>query len=335
MAAIASPNLTVTGEHISAPLTDFSLGYHPMGFVAEQICPVNPVKKRNDVYYKWDKAQAFRVTRADGYGSMKADGARAVAERFGATTDGYRAYEWALETDITDEERDNADTALQLEQSRVRRVQDKILLDYELRVATLLTTTANFTNSNTVTNAGASQWNNSAFASLGTTGSGHSAIYQQLLSGINQIRINTGGLIANTIVLPFAVAVVVGNDPGFADLAKYTRDLLSGADVFGSLMPPKILNMTVLIPTAGYTTTQEGETVTPSDVWGKNVLLAYVDPTPSLDSLTLAKTFRSRPWQVKTYRDEFSDKTIYRPSFVQIEKLVAQDCGYLIAAAVA
>ena len=335
MAAIASPNLTVRGEHISAPLSDFSLGYHPLGFVAEQICPVMPVKKRNDLYYKWDKLSAFRLARADGQGTMRADGARANLERFGTTTDGYVAWEYALETEITDEERDNADVPLQLEQSRVRRVQDKILIDFELRVAKLLTTAGNFTNGNVVTNSGTSQWNNASFSSLGTTGSGHSGILAQLLTGINVIRQNTGGLVPNTIVIPFSVAIVMANDPGFADMRKYVQDLLGGGDQFGNLVPPTILKMRVLIPTAGYTTQNEGVAGSISDIWGKNVVLAYIDQTPTLDSLTLAKTFRSRPWQVKVYRDEFTDKTIYRPSFVQTEKLVAQDCGYLIAAAIA
>src|SRR5579862_8851714 len=109
MAAVQSPNQTVQSEHISAPLTDFSLGYHPTGFIADQVYPVVAVKHRNDLYYKWDKPSAFRLERSDGYGTMRADGGRAREENFGASTDGYKAIEFALETSITDEERSNAD----------------------------------------------------------------------------------------------------------------------------------------------------------------------------------------------------------------------------------
>lgn len=335
MAAVDSPNSTVQSVHISAPLTDFSLGYHPMGFVADQLFPVVPVKKRNDLYYKWDKGQAFRLERADGYGTMRADGGRAHQEKFGATTDGYVAFEWAMETVITDEEESNADTALQLAQSRIRRAQDKILLDYELRVATIATTAGNFTNGNAVTNAGTTQWNNSGFSSLGTSGSGHSLIAAQLLTGIDTIRKNTGGLVPNVMVVPFSVAMVMANDPGLVDLKKYVSNLMAG-DVFANLVPPMYMGMKILIPTVGYITSVEGVSVGAlTDVWGKNVVLAHVEQSPSLDSLTFGYTIRSRPWQVKTFRDEFTDSTVHRASFVQTEKLISQDCAYLIAAAIA
>lgn len=334
MPAIAVPNQTVGNEHISQPLTDFSLGYHPMGFVAEQVMPVYKAKKRNDVYYKYDKLQAFRLERADGLGTMRADGARAREAKFGATTDGYVAVEWAEEVSITDEERDNADEALQLEQSRVRRAQDHVMLDYELRVANLLTNTANYNANNVTTLSGTAQWNNASFASIGTTGQGHSAIETVLLAGVNAIRLATGGLVPNAMVVPFPVAMVMANDPGLVDLKKYVANLLAG-DIFSNLVPPVYLGMKICVPTAAYTIQVEGVSGTLSDVWGKNVWMGYVQSTPSLDSLTFGYTIRSRPWQVKTFRDEYLDKTIYRPSFVQTEKIVAADCGYLIKSAIA
>lgn len=340
MAAVQSPNQTVQSEHISAPLTDFSLGYHPTGFVADQVFPVVPVKHRNDIYYKWDKPSAFRLERSDGYGTVRADGARASEENFGASTDGYKAVEFAKEVSITDEERSNADIPLSLEQSRVRRAQDKILLDYELRIANTVTTSANYGGNNVVTNSGVTQWNNASFASIGTTGSGHSLIEAQLLIAINAIRQSTGGLVPNYMVVPFAVAMVMRNDPGLIDLRKYTDNILTGSitpELVNALIPPVYLGMKILVPRAIYTTTAEGEAMPapPTDVWGKNVVLYYCSETPALDSLSFGYTFRSRPWQVKTFRDEFTDKTIYRPSFVQAEKLVTADCGYLIKNAIA
>ena len=331
MAGTATPNFTVGGVHVNAPLTQLSLGYHPQGMVAEQVFPVISVAHESDLYYHWDKGESFRVGRSDGTASLRADRTAAKRLNFGATLDSYQAQEYALEDSISDREAANQDTPLQLAASKIRRLQDLVLLDYEIRVATIATTTTNYASTNFATLSGASQWNNSGFASLGTTGAGHSVIATNIFTGKNAVRAATGGLVPNTIVIPYAVAMVIANDPGLIDLIKYTRSDLLVED----LLPPVLWGMKVLIPRAEYTAGVEGEAVTLTDVWGKNVVLCYVNPNPGLDSLTFGSTFRSRPWQVKTYREEREDMTVYRPSIVQAEKLVTADCAYLINACIA
>jgi hypothetical protein len=65
------------------------------------------------------------------------------------------------------------------------------------------------------------------------------------------------------------------------------------------------------------------------------VIIAYVDPNPGLDYLTLGLIFRQRPWQVKQWRQEDLNTTYYEPSVIQTEVMLAPDCGYLILAAIA
>jgi hypothetical protein len=319
-----SPNFTVRSAHVNVPLTQFSVGYHPLGMIAEQVFPVVPVSNESDYYYFWDKGQAFRVERSDGKGSLRADGTRPKLVDFGATLKTYTAEEFAMETRITDRERANADNALALEQSKVRRVQDLLYIDYEIRVASALTAAATYPAANVVTLSGTSQWNNASFSSQ--TGNQHSVIKANIEAGKEAIRKATGGLLPNTIVIPRAVAAVMYNDVGLADIVKYTAPNLMVDD----LLPQTLWGMRVLIPTVPFTTSAEGEAPAMSDVWGKNVILLYRDPNPGLDALTLGLTLRQRPWQVKQYRDEQIDATFYRPGFVQVEQLVAPDCGYLL-----
>ena len=319
-----SPNFTVRSAHVNVPLTQFSVGYHPLGMIAEQVFPVVPVSNESDYYYFWDKGQAFRVERGDGKGSLRADGTRPKLLNFGATLKTYTAEEFSIETRITDRERANADNALALEQSKVRRVQDVLYIDYEIRVAGALTNAATYPAANVVTLSGTSQWNNASFASQ--TGNQHSVIKANIEAGKEAVRKATGGLLPNTIIIPRAVAAVMYNDVGLADIVKYTAPNLMVDD----LLPQTLWGMRVLIPTVPFTTSAEGEAPVMSDVWGKNVILLYRDPSPGLDSLTLGLTLRQSPWQVKQYRDEQIDATFYRPSFVQAEQLVAPDCGYLI-----
>ena len=336
MAATDFPNQTAQGLHVNQLLTDFSLGYHPMGFIADSVFPVISVKKESDLFLKWSKEDAFRQGRTDGFDTLRADGTIAGEERFGTTMDSYLARERARRVKITDRERDNADPVIDLQRSRVRRAQDKILLDYEQRVAGIVRATANYTASvtNYTTLTTTAQWNNSSFSSLGTTGSGHSVIKANILTGMDTVRKNTGGYLPNRIVIPFPVATVLSNDPGLDDLRKYVENLLAGADG-SNLVAPIFMGMKVLIPLAMYTSNVEGVAGGMTDVWGKDVIMFYAPNTPQRDDLAFGFTFRSRPWQVKEYREERESSTYYEAGMIQDEKLVTSDCAYLIKTAVA
>ncbi len=50
-----SPNFTVRSAHVNVPLTQFSVGYHPLGMIAEQVFPVVPVSNESD-FSRWTSA---------------------------------------------------------------------------------------------------------------------------------------------------------------------------------------------------------------------------------------------------------------------------------------
>lgn len=316
------------GVHINQPLTNLSLGYHPTGFVAEEVFGVVPVTHESDYYYVYDKAQAFRLERADGKADLRADGAESILEEFGATPALYQAEEYARKTRITDRQRANQDPVLQLEISKLRRIQDKLLLGQEVRVASLLTTAANWTNGNIVTLSGTSQWNNASFLSQQGT---FSVIEQEFDNAREAIRKATGGREANVAIVPAAVSRVMKRDIGVRESIKYTHDDI----LTNGTLPSLLWGLKVIEPAAIFDTSVEGEAFTPTDAWGKNVIIAYVDPNPGLDSLTLGCIFRARTWQVKQWRKEDVEATYYEASFVQSENVVSYDCGYLIQNAIA
>jgi len=321
-------NINVRGVHINQPLSQLSIAYRPTGYIAESIFPVIPVKHESDNIIVWDKGQRFRVDRSDGQGSKRADGTRAMASNFGFGQISYTAEEYAREVQITDRQRANADQVLALEASLVQAEQDLLMLDQELRIAKLLTTAANYAGSNTTTLSGTAQWNNASFASQAGT---QSVIESNIDAGREAIRIATGGKEANTIILPRAVARVVKRDIGVRDQIKFTDPNI----LVGGFLPPTLWGMNVLIPNVLYDSSNEGETAAMTDVWGKNAIVAYVDPSPSLNSLTLGAIFRARPWQVKQWRDDSVDSNYYRPSVVQTELILSSACGYLILGAIA
>ena len=329
MAGTNVGGINATNVHVNQLLTNFSIGYHPDGFIAEQAFPVMPVKHENDNFAVWDKGTAFRVDRADGQASKRADGTRAIGVNFGWTQTAYVAQEYAREVQITDRTRANADDVFQLEATMTRKAQDLLLLDQELRVAKLLTTTTNYPAANTVTLSGTGQWNNAAFASQSSAT--QSVIELNMDTGREAIRIATGGKEPNVVILPRPVARVVARDLGVRDQIRYTDPNI----LVQGMLPATLWGMKVLIPNGVYDSSIEGEPSVMTDIWGKNAIIAYVDPTPGINTLTAGLIFRARPWQVKQWRDESVDATYYRPSVVQTEVAVAFAAAYLISAAIA
>lgn len=314
------PDTTVRGVHINAVLTNLSIGYHPSGMIAERVVPVVPVKKESDFYYVWNRGDAFRIPE-----TRRPDGDRANAVDFGFTRDSYLCDEYALETRITDRQRDNADSVLSLELAKTRRTQDLIALAMEKRVAQMLTDPNSYAATNVVTLSGTNQWNNASFAGS----------IEQVFDGAKEaIRLQTGGVAqAALAIIPRPVAQVIKRDAKVRDILKYTHsDLLVDGE-----LPPRIWNLEVVIPTAVESVDREVygvDSATLQDVWGKHVVVLHRPSAPAIDTLAFAYIFRARDWTVEQWRDEPTSCTWYRVSIVQAEKVVSKYAGYLIQNAI-
>ncbi len=313
--------LSNRGVHINAVLSTWSVGYHPSGFIAEDVIQVVDVQNETDTYYKWNIGDAFRVPT-----TIRADGTQANEVTFGFTKDAYIANEYALKFRITDRTKKNYDTPLRLEMSLTRRTKDLMLLDQEVRVATLMRATANYASTNFVTLAGVNQWNNGSFAG---------SIEQVIDTANEAIRLNTGGnATPNTLILPQAVAKVVKRDTKVREIVKYTHgDLLVNGD-----LPPTLWNLNVRVPTVTYNTASTevfgSDTFTGADVWGKDVIITMSPQAPSLDMLAHVYIIRPRGWQVKQWREEEVDSNVYQMSVIQTEKVISNAAGYLIKDAI-
>ena len=304
--------ITVRDVHVDQVLTNFSIGYHPGGMIAENVAGLMPVKKESDKYYVWDRPSAFRVS-ASGTMSLRPDKSEAKVVDFGLSTSTYQAEEYALVALISDREKDNADDVLKLRESKTRRVKDLIALEQEIRVATLYTTTANWA---TLHNAEPDpNWNESS-----------PTIELDIDTGKEVVR-KAIGFEPNTIIIPAAVAKWVKRDSTIRELIKYTQnDLLVNGD-----LPPTMFNMKVVIPGSIYTASGEGATsITYTDTWSDTVVLAYIPGSTSLDSPDGVKIFRSRNNMVKTWREEKKSSEAIEYSIIQDEVVTSSLSAYLL-----
>lgn len=311
------PNMNQT--YVSAPLTNFSIGYHPKGLVARSVLDVVPVQKEAGEYFVWNRHDAARIPN-----SLRADGAESNTINFDLDADGtYRVHEYALKVKITDRQRANADSVLKLEQAKTMRAKDLVELGLESRVATLLTTTGNYASTNRVTLSGTDQWNDAAFAG---------SIEQVIDTGKEAIRTQTLGMEPDTIIIPSAVAKVIKRDANIRELIKYTHtDLLVDGD-----LPPMLWGMKVIIPKAVNVTSRKGaSSATLADIWGKHVVLLVSNGGGMIDAPTFGKIFQQGAPVVKTWRKEELSADFYEYSMMTDEVITSNVAGYLITNAIA
>lgn len=313
--------LGVKDVHINQALTNVAIGYHPQGLIAEQIFPVVPVAHETDYFYIWDRADAFRREH-----TLRADGAESNEVEFKTTRDTYSCEEYALKVGVTDREIGNADSVLQLKISKQRRLQDKLLVDMEYRVANLVATVTNWDSSMYVTLSGNNQFNDPGFYQKQNS-TPSSSIESRIDVGKEAIRVACGGLEPNVIIIPSAVAKVIKRDKVIRDLIKYThQDLLVDGD-----LPQTLWGLKVIIPKGSYATTAEGASSdTLADIWGKNIILMYVNPNPAVDAVSAGYIFRSRPWQTTEWREEWKKRDVIETGYIQAEKITSTFAGYVI-----
>lgn len=304
--------IKVGDVHVDQVLTNLSIGYHPFGMVAERVAKVVPVKKESDKYYIWNRDTAFRVD-STGSMSLRADGTESKEIDFGLSTATYSAEEYALKALITDRQKDNADDILKLRESKMRRLQDLILLEQEIRVATLLTTAGNWDAANTSTPG--VKWDAAASVTI-----------EKNIDDAKEVVRAAIGLEPNTIVIPAPIAKVAKRDSSIRELIKYTQnDLLVNGD-----LPPTMFGMNVIIPGATYATAAEGaSSQTYSSVYGESVILLYVSPEPVIDAPDSVKIFRSQEFLTRAWREEKLRGEYIEPSLIQDEVITSNISGYL------
>ena len=124
-----------TQVHIDAALTNVSVAYKNTAFIADELAPVVGVRKQFDRYFIHDaEREVFRST-----DDKRAPGAEANEIDFALSTDSYAAEDHALTSVIPDEERDNADPPFQPNIDRTEFLTDKILLNKEIQLASIVT----------------------------------------------------------------------------------------------------------------------------------------------------------------------------------------------------
>lgn len=263
--------------HVDQALTDISIAYKNGAFISEEVFPVVPVRKKNDVYFKFSK-QHFR-TYKDAYEAGQ------LAQQIEVDLDSRGSYicdGHALDASITDDEREQADPGAQLEVEKTEKLTNIIALNQEDNFWNTFVSTTNFTQNATL--SGTSQWSDYV----------NSDPVDAILTQKRTVQAAIG-VLPNYLAISQPVYDKLRNHPKIIDRVKYvgvskkqldTSDLASVFDLD-----------TVLVSNAIKQTVPEGEVDALGYIMGKNALLFYRPSRPGLRTPTTGYTF---VWTART-----------------------------------
>lgn len=306
--------------HVDSIMTNFSLQYKNEEMIWQGVCPVVPVGKRSDKYFKYNKANAFRL-----FDDKIGPKSMANEIEWDVSSDNYSVKDHALADYVTQEEIDNADSPLSPERDSNDFINLMLDIAQEKRVADVFTTAANYPAGNKVTLAGATQW----------TGASDNPIkdIQDAIEGCFQR--------ANTLWFGVDAWLAFRRLPEILDAVKAsTRLQSSGGGLATSSEVAALFDIDqVLVGRARYITSKEGQTDTYARIWGKHAGALYVPPgTVGPRTIAFAKTFsETRKLTFRTFDEKRGMKgAVYlKTGWNSDEKIAASDIGYLIENAVA
>lgn len=260
--------------HVDVPLSNLVVGRRPEGFIADQLLPVTPVGKQSNIYYKFNHGEGRRYEAGL---TARAPGTEPKKVHMTVSSDTYFAKNYALGTDLVVEDEVNADEQLQWSQANAINLADRLMVDYEIRVADLAVNTSNVHTVTAINTA----WSNQ-------TGS---RPLQDMLTQRENFRQYTG-MMPNLAIVPEQVMVHLRQNDQLRDLIHGDRGgLIDEADL------AKLLRVNrILVPAAQVNTFGEQETINGSwslaDAWGPHFWFARVNVAAGIYTDTWLNAFR-------------------------------------------
>ncbi|KKL28707.1 hypothetical protein LCGC14_2372430, partial [marine sediment metagenome] len=298
-----------------------AMGYRPEGMIADMIFPVVNVGKQSDLFPVFSRARRLRAQ-----STLRARGtpAKMVDEPVGSST--YFANNYALKAGVFLEDRANADPILldEIINGRTRLVMDDLFLDWELRVANLVTSGSNV----------------GSFTAVSSAWDGAGDPIGDLNTAIDNVQ-DTTGKRPTRVVMGLAAWKSFRRDSTVRNLIFGTNNgggFASRAQVMDLFELDELLIGGAYVNTgeefAGAPAINAGEVI--SQIWNDDVLIYHAPPTPSRDTPSLGYSFRwaapglpnmqveRHPFDTKTKSEEIE------VGYYQDELITGAEYGFLL-----
>lgn len=316
--------------HVNRPLTNILVGYmqNAAGFVADRVFPTVPVLKQSDRYFVYNRGDFYRDTMA-----KRAPGTESAGDGFKVdNTPSYFCDKWALHKDIDDDLRANADDPLNLDRDTTLFLAQKAMLNREASFVTNYFSTGVWTGATSdITGVSASPDTHQAIQWSDQT---NSTPIEDVTTWATTVQGNTGYR-PNKMVLGRQVWDKLKNHPDIVARIQYSSSNTNPAIVTKQAVAALFELDEILVMEAVKNTAAENATDSVSFVAGKNALLVYAAPSPSIMQPSAGYTFSwtgllgagAMGGRTKTIRMDWlnSDRVEVEQAYAQ--KVVAADLG--------
>lgn len=298
-------------------LTNVAIAYSNDQLIADQIFPEFLVKKQSGKHFVYDRGR-FRLN-----DTKRASGSPSNEVTLSITTGStYFCEDHALKQFVADEDVDNAITPTSPFVDATENVTDMLRIDRENSLQTLIRSTSNLTQNTTL--SGTSQWSDYT----------NSDPFDDLETGMQTVH-SAIGVNPNTLILGKEAWDKLKHHPSFLERIKYSQKGVITPDLLAALIGVD----KVLIGGAYYTSSVEGATEATSYLWGKDAILAFINPRIAQKMITLGLTYTWKKMETKRLRG--TDEEDRSGTYVRVgnmyydQQLVAAGAGYLLKTVVA
>lgn len=312
--------------HIDQALSNVSVAYIQSvdGFIADKVFPTVMVPSQSDKYFTYDKNDWFRDE-----AQKRAPSTESAGSGFNVGNANYMCDVFAIHKDVDDQTIANAvnSPGIDPEADAARFVAQRMLLKREIEWTSTFFTTGVWTGSSTGTDISGAAWDNYS------TSTPIQDVRAEKLAALSKT-----GYEPNTLVLGAEVYAALLDHPDFIDRIKYTSDQAITLEILRRLFEVDNIHVSKAVKA----TNVEGETGAYGFVAGKNALLVYAAPAPSLLTPSGGYTFKwdgvsdGAGLEVGTVRIEMPLKRSVRieSQAAWDSKVVAPDVGVFFTGAV-
>jgi hypothetical protein len=311
--------LTPAGARIVDPvLSSIAQGYQNSEMVASALFPQVPVNLRGGNIITFGK-EDFML-----YASQRAPGQDTKRIQMGYTGSTYALLDYSLEGTVPVEVLQEGSNGPGIDHAAmaVRKVSSIMSLRLEKQAADIARTAASYAAANKTTLTSTAQWSDFT---------GVSQPIQNIETAKEAVRSATGKR-PNTVVMGAAVMAKLRQHPIVVDRMKYTGRDVATAEILAALFGVA----RVIVGDAIYAN-DAGTTFT--DVWGKDVVVAFTDLASVADmgcpSYGYTYTLQGYPLAEESYYDRNAKSWIFPVTRAEAPVLASAAAGYLITNAVA
>lgn len=264
--------------HVDRYLTNFSVGYvqDAKNFVAQRASSVVPVQKQTDIYVVYERGYFWRDEAVP-----RPLGGRPAQVGYKISSGSYNAIEYALEHIVDDRQRANADEPIRLEENATTLLTQKQLIKQDRIWSQRFFTTGVWTYELQGVNASVGP---NTFLNFNDASSTPIEVIDEQKDSIAKRT----GFMPNCLVLGAAVKRALRTHPDISDRIKYTQTGIADDDILATLFEVD----RVITARSVYNAAAEGSTDDFTFIADERaMLLAYIDPSPALDSPTAISNF--------------------------------------------